>query len=357
MPTISEAIQRYLATVADSRSPRTERTYRTGMNAFCAALSSIPLDPKKKETTLDPHTADIAALQVDHIKVFIQSLKRYSAATERLYLTAAAGFYEYLASEGLASPNLPRLGELIARRSRTLGRRRPKFPRNEIDELINYALNLVDRDVEIAGAKAKTEAGRLAERRRARLRALRDRAFILLLADTGLRVSEACSLLLGDVDFLEARLDVMGKGDDEAQVRVSQRALGAIADYLEARQVKASRSGGRLAGEKEKSLPLFVRHDRRAADEQRPIAASTAWDFVRQRAIEAVGAAAAAQIHPHSFRHYFVTVVLLATNNMEKARALARHKNIATTQLYAEVDPELDRDYHDIFNTSTGDTG
>jgi integrase/recombinase XerC len=110
----------------------------------------------------------------------------------------------------------------------------------------------------------------------------------------------------------------------------------------------------RLAGEKEKSLPLFVRHDRRsgaetqpaAAGDRAPISASTAWDFVRLRAVEAVGAAAAAQIHPHSFRHYFVTVVLLATNNMEKARLLARHKNIATTQLYTEVD----RDYHEIFN-------
>jgi len=357
MTILSEAVQAYLNTIANSRSPRTERTYRTAMQAFCAALKTIPLDPKQKASTLDPNTADVADLQVDHIKVFIQSLKRYSAATERLYLTAAVGFYEYLAAENLSTPNLPRLRELIARRARTLGRRRPKFPRNEIDELINYAINLAGRDIESAGAKAKSEAGRLAERRRGRLRNLRDRAFILLLADTGLRVSEACALLLGDVDFLEARLDVLGKGDDEALVRISQRALQAIADYLEARQVKGSRSGGRLAGEKEKSLPLFVRHDRRAAGEQYPIAASTAWDFVRQRAVEAVGAAAAAQIHPHSFRHYFVTVVLLATNNLEKARALARHKNIATTQLYAEVDPELDRDYHEIFNAPGHDTG
>lgn len=357
MPTITETIDRYLAAVADSRSPRTERTYHTAMNAFCAAIKTIPLDPKQKASTLDPYTDDVAALQVDHIKVFIQSLKRYSAATERLYLTAAAGFYEYLAAENLSTPNLPRLRELIARRARTVGRRRPKFPRDEIEKLIDYAINLAGREVESAGAKAKTEAGSLAERRRQRLRDLRDRAFILLLADTGLRVSEACALLLGDVDFLEARLDVLGKGDDEAQVRVSRRVLQAMREYLDARQVRDPRQGGRIAGEKAKSLPLFVRHDRHAAGEQHPIAASTAWDFVRQRAVEAVGAAAAAQIHPHSFRHYFVTVILLATNNMEKARALARHKNIATTQLYAEVDPELDRDYHEIFNAPTRDTG
>ena len=362
MTTISAAVQSYLSTVAEARSPRTERTYRTGMNAFCAALNSIPLDPKRKASTLDPHTADIAALQVDHIKVFIQSLKRYSAATERLYLTAAAGFYEYLAAEGLATLNLPRLRELIARRARTQGRRRPKFPRDDIENLINYAINLANRPTESA-SEARTAAGKAAERRRWRLRALRDRAFILLLADTGLRVSEACSLLLGDIDFLEGRLDVLGKGDDEAQVRVSQRALQAIREYLEARQVRDPRLGGRVAGEKEKSLPVFVRHDRGSPGVPLspvpclPIAASTAWDFVRQRAVEAVGAAAAAQVHPHSFRHYFVTVVLLATNNLEKARALARHKNIATTQLYAEVDPELDQDYHEIFNAPARDTG
>ena len=45
-----------------------------------------------------------------------------------------------------------------------------------------------------------------------------------------------------------------------------------------------------------------------------------------------------------------MTVVLLATSNIEIARRLARHKSITVTQRYAEVDPELDEQYHEIFN-------
>jgi len=354
MITIQEAIEHYLETVTNSRSERTARTYRNAMNAFCEALQATPANIHDQKA-LDPTKTPVSELSVDHITLFIRHLKNYSVATENLYLSAATGFYHFLAAEGASwdpplSPNLPRLRDLIARRSRKQGRRRPKFPRYEIEKLIEYCNELATISVEDAGAKASTETARIAERKRARLRNLRDRAFILLLADTGLRVSEACSLRLGDVDFLEGRLDVLGKGDEEAEVRVSRRALEAIQDYLQARDLKRRGKSGRISGEKEKSLPLFVRHDRAAPDEASPIDASTAWDFVRQRAVEAVGEIAAAQIHPHSFRHYFVTVVLLATNNIEKARRLARHKNIATTQLYAEVDPELDEDYHRIFN-------
>jgi site-specific recombinase XerD len=334
----------------------------------------------------DPQSWDISSLDEDAIKPFLQALKRYSAATESLYLAAARGFFEFLAAERLAAPNLPRLNDLIRKRARKQGRRLPQFPRAEIEKLIAYSQQLATISVEDAGENAKSEAAKAAERKRARLRNLRDRAFILLLADTGLRVSEACSLLVGDIDFLEARLTVTGKGDEQAAVRVSQRVLSALNDYLAARGLKsdgktadtpALKTGaraGRRSGEKTKSLPVFVRHDRGAGSAAvqisptpgerhtperhmrkhavpAPIAASTAWDFVRARAVEAVGEEAAVQIHPHSFRHYFVTVVLLATDNMEKARRLARHKNIATTQRYAEIDPELDQDYHEIFNT------
>ena len=119
---------------------------------------------------------------------------------------------------------------------------------------------------------------------------------------------------------------------------------------LSDRLLEFRKSNYHATGRKTKSLPLFTRHDRGAGENLDRIASSTAWDLVKVRAVEAVGAEAAALIHPHSFRHYFVTVVLLATRNIEIARRLARHKSIAVTQRYAEVDPELDEEYHQIFN-------
>ena len=63
------------------------------------------------------------------------------------------------------------------------------------------------------------------------------------------------------------------------------------------------------------------------------LAAGTGWQIVKERAREALDADAAELIPPYSFRHYFVTIVLLATNNTEKASKLARHKSITTLSL------------------------
>jgi integrase/recombinase XerC len=342
MTTIAEAVEQYLGTVTRRSSNRaqkknaTARSYRNGLNTFRQAL---------KDAQIDPGTTDVSTIREDWIDHLIDALNDKSPATENLYLSAASNFYHYLAAHDLAEVNLPRLKELINQRARKLGRRIPQFPRGEIERLIAYAESLATRSVEDTGATAKTETGRIQERKRERLRNMRDRAFILFLADTGLRCSEACSLTLGDVNFLEGRLTVIGKGDAQAAVRISERALTALKEYLELRKTDV-----RAPGRKTKSLPLFTRHDRGATEALGRIASSTAWDLVKARAVEAVGAEAAALIHPHSFRHYFVTVVLLATRNMEIARRLARHKSIAVTQRYAEVDPELDEEYHQIFN-------
>jgi integrase/recombinase XerC len=331
MTTIAEAIELYLESVSAARSPRTARAYRSGLDHFRAALF---------QAKIDPETIEISKLEEGRVTLFIKYIALLSPASQALYLTAVRGFYQFLAAERLAEPNLPRLQNLVRQRSRKQGRRIPQFPREAIERLIDYAEKLSAKSIDNAEETSR------ADRQRARLRNLRDRALILFLADTGLRISEACSLTLGDVDFHEARLLVIGKGDQQALVRVSQRALSALQDYLTER--KAGRAS---SGQKSKSQPLFTRHDRGAgSSSMRPLDSSSAWDLVKTRAREAVGETAAVQIHPHSFRHYFVTVVLLATNNLEKTRRLARHKSITVTQRYAEIDPELDQDYYEIFD-------
>jgi integrase/recombinase XerC len=347
MTTIQEAIHDYLDMISHSRSPRTVKTYRTGLEAFADAL---------RKASLDPERTAVSSLNEEAIKLLIKALRGKADSTQSLYLTAATTFYKYLVAENLSAVNLMKIEQHIHNRVRTHGRRLPKFPKEAIIELIAYAQGLKDQSVEEAGHKAKTEKGKQYALQQARLRNLRDRAFILFLADTGLRVSEACRLTLGDVDFYESRLTVLGKGDHEDPVRVSERALGALRDYLQAREAHAPAprrpKGG---GVRSEMLPLFLRHDRGAGDRLDGLDPSMGWKLIKARALEAAGddpnkQAAAQQIHPHSFRHYFVTVVLLATNNIEKARKMARHKSIEVTKRYAEIEPELDEDYHKIFN-------
>jgi len=291
------------------------------MNAFRNMLN---------DRKLPPETTPISAMPEDAVVWFISALKVYSATTERLYLTALAGFYEFLSAERLCEINLPRIRLLIRQRARKPGQRLPQFPFNNIEKILEYARKIVlspNKDLP------------------SQLINSRDRAFLLTLADTGLRVHEACALHRGDVDWNEGRALIIGKGNQQAVVRFSRRSLLAIKEYLTLRASLDGASGRTLA-----SLPLFARHDRGAGKKIKPITTTTGRNIVTQRVNEALGIEAVGTITPHSFRHYFVTVVLRSSGNLKLAQELARHKNIAVTQRYAHLsDDELDKGYWNIF--------
>jgi len=317
-----DAVQKYLDSVRLSRSSNTARTYTNAMQSFLASwIGNIG----------DPAENDVATLTEDFIADFAADLKSYSPNTEQLYLSAASGFFEYLAAEKLADINLPKMRMLIKRRSRRVGQRLPQFPKADIQRVLNYAQSL---------SKSPSE------NKRQRLQLLRDRAFILTLADTGLRVHEACNLRRGDVDWQEGKAVIIGKGNEEAIVRFSSRAMSALRDYLNTRAEIDGAYGRALT-----SLPIFARHDLGAGKRVEPISTTTGRNIINLRVREALGEEAAGTITPHSFRHYFVTEVLQGSGgNIKLAQKLARHKNIQVTQRYAHLsDDELDKGYYEIF--------
>jgi site-specific recombinase XerD len=321
---IQEAMQLYLNSVRTARSPNTARAYRNALGAFVKCL-------KERQLNLD---SPVDGLDETPISWFAVDLKDFSPATESLYLTAIAGLYEFLAAERLAEVNLPRLRLLIRQRSRRQGVRLPQFSSNNIEEVLDYALKLAEIPAEDLPS---------------RLRNLRDRAFLICLADTGLRVHEACRLRRGDLDWHEMRAVIIGKGDRQAVVRFSSRSVGTLRDYQSARQQLDGAAGRPLS-----SLPLFARHDRGAGRKIKPISTATGRNIVTARVEEALGKSAVGSITPHSFRHYFVTSVLRGSGgNLKLAQKLARHENIQVTQRYAHLsDDELDQGYAEIFNPS-----
>jgi integrase len=119
--------------------------------------------------------------------------------------------------------------------------------------------------------------------------------------------------------------------------------------YLEVRQPLDGIQGNRYLA----TLPLFARHDRQARKQILPMSPRAvqknleAWNksiLSNQEMLQ--------EITPHTFRHYFVTIVLRNTNgDIEIAKRLARHADISTTMRYAHLsDDELDQKYDDIFN-------
>ena len=100
------------------------------------------------------------------------------------------------------------------------------------------------------------------------------------------------------------------------------------------------------------ALPVFARHDRGAGSKLKQIKTVGARNIINNWVVRALGSASRGLITPHTFRHYFVTVVLRGSGgNLKLAQELARHKNIAITQRYAHLaDDDLDRGYHKIFN-------
>lgn len=316
------AVQDYLDSVRLSRSENTARTYTNAMQSFLASWL---------KDGSDPEDVRVSELREDFIGRFAADLKSYSPNTEQLYLTAATGFFEYLAAENLAEINLPRLRMLIKRRARRTGQRLPQFPKQDIQEVLIYAQSLSLQPTET---------------KRQRLQLLRDRAFIITLADTGMRVHEACNLRRGDLDWQEGKAVIIGKGNQQSVVRFSTRALTALRDYINTRAEVDGAYGRSLT-----SLPIFARHDLGAGKRVEPISTTTGRNIIKQRVTEALGDSAAGTITPHSFRHFFVTEVLQGSGgNIKLAQKLARHKNIQVTQRYAHLsDDELDKGYYEIF--------
>ncbi len=319
---IKDAIEDYLETVRLARSAHTARTYRNALNRFVYSLSNNGINVNQ-----DPPDS----LNEDSIVFFANELKNNSATTEQLYIIAAKGFFEYLSAESLSPINLPKLKLLIRQRTRRPGKRLPQFPSNAISNLIE---SLIIQDTCSNSDDINVN-----------LREARDRAFLITLADTGLRVHEACNLRRGDIDWSEGRAQIIGKGNREAIVRFSRRSQKAIKDYLQLRSTLDGSSGKQLT-----SLPLFARHDKGSGKKVKPITPTTGRNIVAEKVKLFFGDDMVGKITPHSFRHYFVTRILITTGNLKLAQNLARHQNIAVTQRYAHLsDDELDKGYWNVF--------
>ncbi len=113
--------------------------------------------------------------------------------------------------------------------------------------------------------------------------ALRNRAIILLLLDTGIRSSELFRLLINNTDLKNRRIKVMGKGTKEHSIPFCARTGQALWKYLATRKDETIKRH------------LFVTTEGNPMDADRVLKLLTS--IGRRAGIEGV--------HPHRFRHIF----------------------------------------------------
>lgn len=294
-------IKRFLETL--DRSPRTILTYSHALKQFVYVVG------------------DDAELSTENYTKFLSAIKSSSPSTKRVYTTAVRKLYEFC-----KLGNLAELKELTRHSTRSQGKRIVNFDRESVEKVIKYCSALTASDAS-----------------RKSLESLRDKAFVLTLIDTGLRISEACALKRSDIDWMEARAVIIGKGDKQAVIRFSARSIEALKAYLHARAIVEPNSRTPLG-----SQPLFARHDIRASKKIRPITAGGMWKAIKLRIEESDVERSAVRIH--DFRHYFVTMTYLAKRDLKLSQELARHESINTTNRYAHFGSEADKAYDEIFN-------
>ncbi len=324
--TVKNALLLYLDEISKSRSSGTAKTYGYTINKFEVCLTN---------NQCPPETTNLTAMNNDWMQWFLDDLRGFAPTTERSYLAPIIGFYEYVVAKNWLDLNLTEMRYFIKRRQRKLTERAQRFPQQQIKALLRG----LDRYASIPF-----------EHKRDELITFRDCALFHLLADSGLRVSEACSLHKGDVDWNEATLFVLGKGSKEAIVRISERVVIRLKTYLQKRE-----SLDVVQKTHAENLPLFARHDKRIKDHILPMSARAVQQNIEAWVKKIFGDKFLYEITPHTFRHYFVTVVLRTTGgDVEIAKKLARHSDISTTMRYAHLsDDELDKTYADIFNKTT----
>ena len=149
---------------------------------------------------------------------------------------------------------------------------------------------------------------------------LRDKAIFELLYSTGLRRAELCGLDFCHVDRAGAVVTVRkGKGGKDRLVPVGERALQALAHYLQNGRPKMNPRGAALFvgewGERLKTKTLNCNFSR----------------WCEKAGIEP-------PITPHLLRHAFATHLLENGAGIRHVQAMLGHTWIGTTQIYTHVD-------------------
>ncbi len=163
----------------------------------------------------------------------------------------------------------------------------------------------------------------------------RDRAIVLLLAESGMRVSEVCALHDDQVVIEARRALIRGKGSKQRYVFWSPRAAWALSRYLDLRAGK----------------PGFVFRSVGSRSKGQRLTTDAIRALLRRLASRA-GVTLPPGAPVHALRHSFAHRAIEAGLDVSQVQQLMGHADIQTTMIYLRENAERLQDLHDrIFDT------
>ena len=235
---------------------------------------------------------------IDHLRAFIvwlnENEKEFKERSQARLVSGIKGFFDYLQLDNLIDIDPTDLLE-----SPKITRKLPVYLTiGEIDAIINSI------DV------SKPEGHR-------------NRAILETLYSCGLRVSELVNLRIHNLFFKDSFIRVIGKGDKERLVPISDKAIREIGNYMEWRcQLDIP--------EAERDY-LFL--NRRGKHMTRVMVFLIIKDAAEKAGIQK-------NISPHTFRHSFATHLVNGGADLRSVQEMLGHESILTTELYTHLDQQ-----------------
>lgn len=259
-------------------SQHTLRAYQSDLEEFAAFMSLRSL-------------LNVKDFTMQNIRAYLarENQKGISRNTMLRKISALRSFSKYLSNRGMIPANPFKLFS-APKRERML----PKFLSEE-------------------------ETSKLMEAEISSRFAYRNKAILELVYSSGLRRSETTALNVGDVNFAEGYVKVLGKGGRERLVPVTDIALDSISNYLSTRSNVTPAS------------PLFE------SSRARRISGEGLAQVVKQSAVKSH---LARKITPHSLRHSFATHLLNNGCDLKTLQEMLGHKSLSATQVYTHVSLE-----------------
>lgn len=269
--------------------PASVKSYRDGLKLFLCHVGEACRKPITRLTLSD--------LDADRVLDFLRDLESKrgnSVRTRNQRLATLHTFYRFLASHD---------PEMLAQAQRV-----EAIPTKRCAPSATFFL---ERDDIGTWFKTLPSKGAIA---------VRDRALLMLLYNTGARVQEICDLRVGDVELKDTlRLRLHGKGDKWRSCPLWPE----TAELL--RQLDSVRSGA-------PQTPLFC------SRRQQALTRFGVYKLVRRHAIGLdLGASTHRHVSPHVFRHTTAMHLLESGVDVNVIRAWLGHVSLDTTNRYAEI--------------------